>query len=133
MSNRAERRKIMRNTTQKNQKMLAGYSHQERLMMLYKNGLTEKDVQQAFEEGRELGFEQAGWNVLKTCYAGLCIALHETFGFGEEECFRAVSATDEKVKWALNHQELVDEVLKKTGLEIEYDDTFDRVKKIEEN
>lgn len=129
MPNRADRRRKMREQTGKNQKMIANFSQTERLAALYKNGFTEKDIQDAFEEGRQLGFEQAGWNVIRTCYAGMCLALHDVFGFGEERCFRAISATDEKVKWALHHQELVDEVLKKTGLSIEFDDVFDRVQK----
>ena len=52
-----------------------------------------------------------------------------SFGFGEDECFRALTRVDERLLWTLENQELVDEVLEKTGLTILFDEVFDRVQK----
>lgn len=129
MSNRAQRRAIMRKQTQKNKGLIADYSKQERLKGLIQNGITPEDLQREYERGREDGFREAGMPIIKSCYAGICAALHDEFGFGEDRCFRAIKAVDEKVLWALNNQELVDEVLEKTGLRLDFGDNFDRVQK----
>lgn len=98
---------------------------------LEKNGITLQDLEKEYERGREEGFRQAGMSIIQCCYAGICIALHDTFGFGEERCYRALKACDEKILWALNHSELAEEVLEKTGLTIDWDDPFERVQKKE--
>jgi hypothetical protein len=82
-------------------------------------------------EGRQEGFRQAAEPIIKCCYAGIILALHDEFGFGENRAFRAIKAVDEKIIWALNHSELCDEVLAKTGLELLLDEPFERVQKIE--
>ena len=38
---------------------------------------------------------------------------------------------DEQIIWALNHSELCDEVLEKTGLQLDLDEPFERVTKKE--
>ena len=96
---------------------------------LEKNGITLQDLEKEYERGREEGFRQAGMSIIQCCYAGICIALHDTFGFGEERCYRALKACDEKILWALNHAEMAEELLEKTGLTIDWDDPFERVQR----
>lgn len=127
MSNRAERRRMMREQTGRSKKLVASYSKQQRIEALIKNGITTKDLEESYENGRLEGFKQAAIPIVKSCYAGICTALHDEFGFGTERCYRAIKAVDEKIIYALNHQELVDEVLQKVGLDIEFDAPFDRV------
>lgn len=129
MANRAQRRAIMRNQINKNQQLLSNFNTQQRMAGLVQNGITPKDLEDEFHRGREIGFKEASLPILKSCYAGICIALHDEFGFGESRCFRAIKAVDEKIVWALNHQELVEEVLQKTGLSLQLDEPFERVQK----
>ena len=129
MSNRAQRRAMMRNQINKNQQLLANYSKQQRMAGLVQNGITPKDLEEEFQRGREIGFKEAAEPIIKSCYAGICIALHDEFGFGESRCFRAIKAVDEKIIWVLNHQELVEETLEKTGLTLQLDEPFERVQK----
>ena len=129
MSNRAARRKMMREQTRRSKELVASYSKQQRIAGLIQNGITTKDLEEAYERGRQEGFKQAAVPIVKSCYAGICVALHDVFGFGTERCYRAVNAVDEKIIWALNHQELVDEVLQKTGIDIDFGAPFDRVEK----
>lgn len=93
------------------------------------NGITAQDLDDAREAGRQEGFKQAAEPIIKCCYAGIILALHDEFGFGENRCFRAIKAVDEKIIWALNHSELCDEVLEKTGLILDLDEPFSRVSK----
>jgi len=95
------------------------------------NGITAQDLDDAREAGRQEGFKQAAEPIIKCCYAGIILALHDEFSFGENRAYRAIKAVDEKIIWALNHSELCDEVLEKTGLELMLDEPFDRVQKKE--
>ena len=95
------------------------------------HGITAQDLEDAREAGRQEGFKQAGLPIIKCCYAGIILALHDEFGFGENRCYRAIKAVDEQIIWALNHSELCDEVLEKTGLQLDLDEPFERVTKKE--
>ncbi len=86
-------------------------------------------LQEMFNKGREEGFRDAAEPIIKSCYAGICIALHDEFGFGEEMCFQAIKAVHDKVMWSLGHTELVDEVLEKTGLELNLDEPLEAVRR----
>lgn len=127
MSNRAQRRAIMRNQANKNQQLIANYNKQQVMAELIRNGITPKDLEEEFQRGREVGFKEAAMPIIKSCYAGICIALHDEFGFGDKRCFRAIKAVDEKIVWAIDHSELADEVLEKTGLTLILDEPFERV------
>ena len=129
MPNRAQRRAMMRSQTEKNKQLIASYTKQQRIAGLIQNGITQKDLEDEYERGRQDGFKQAAEPIIKCCYAGIILALHDEFGFGENRAFRAIKAVDEKVIWALNHSERCDEVLEKVGLELCLDEPFDRVQK----
>jgi hypothetical protein len=131
MANRADRRKMMRQATQKNKALVADYNRLQRIAGLIQNGITEKDLQEAYDRGMQEGFMQAGMPIIKSCYAGICIALKEQFGFGKERCYKALKAVDEKILYALNHQELTDEALEKAGIRIDFGQAFDRVEVVE--
>ena len=98
---------------------------------LEKNGLTLDDLSREYERGREEGFRQASMPIIQCCYAGICIALHDEFGFGAERCYRALKAVDKQILWTLHHSEQAEELLKKTGLVIDFDDPFERIQKAE--
>lgn len=97
--------------------------------MIRKSGILEEELIKAQERGFREGFHQAGQEIVRCCYAGICIALHDEFGFGSERCYRAVKACDEKIKYALHHSELADELIKKAGLKIDWNEPFDRVRR----
>ena len=92
-----------------------------------RNGITVEDLDTAYTKGREEGFRQAAEGIVKCCYAGIVLALHDEFGFGETRCYRALKAVDERIIYALNHSEMVEEVLEKTGLRLDLDDPLERV------
>ena len=127
MPNRAQRRAMMRQQTGKMKALIADYSKQQRIAGLIQNGITADDLQKEYERGRADGFKDASWPIIKSCYAGICVALHDKFGFGQQRCLRALKAVDENILYALNHQELVDEMLEKTGIRLNLDEPFDRV------
>jgi len=125
--NRKERRAAMKQQINKHRTMMNRISHDRRVEELLKNGITMEDLRNEYLRGHEDGMKETGVNVVKACYAGICIALHDEFGFGPERCFRALKAVDEKTVWALNNYELTDEVLDKTGITLDFDEAFERI------
>lgn len=128
MGNRAQRRAVMRNTAQRNKKLIADYTAQERALGLIQNGITQKDVDDAFHEGFNKGFKAAAMPIIKSCIAATGAMLHDEFGFGEQRCYKALRALNEKMVLAIERQDLVDETLKKTGIEVAFDDEMPVVK-----
>ena len=120
---------MMKEATVKNKAMIADYTQSQILAGLTQNGITPKDLEQEYHRGFQAGLQAVSLPMIKTCYAAICLALHDEFGFGEDECFRALARVDERLLWTLENQELVDEVLEKTGLTIQFDEVFDRVQK----
>ena len=101
MPNRSQRRQMMRQQAAKSKALIESYTRQKRI-----EGLL---------------------HIIKCSYAGIILALQEEFGFDEEQCFRAIQAVDNKTIWSLNYSELADEVLEKTGLELNLDEPFNRI------
>lgn len=89
-------------------------------------------IKEMIEEGYREGQIHGGQDLIKQVYAGVALALHEEFGFGKERVYRALSALEEHIKFALNHRELCDELMDQYGIEVDVDDMFERVKKTDE-
>lgn len=95
-----------------------------------RNGITERELQDSWEDGRQYGFNQAAWPIIRGCFAGVCIAAHDEFGFDEDQCFRLICKLNDTITYALSHEELVEETLKRTGIEIRLGDALEPVQRI---
>lgn len=81
-----------------------------------------------FEKGRQAGFKQAGWPIIKCCMAGACLMLSEAFGMDEDEIVRGLNVLHEKIALALTYSELAEDVLDKTGIELQLDDPLEPIR-----
>lgn len=131
MSNRADRRKMMRETTARSKALLDSYDQQRRIDMLMRNGITPQDLKKEYERGRQDGWQMASEPIIKACYAGIAIALKDEFGFSNDDCYRALKAVDAKTVYCIDNILLADELLRKTGLQMDMDDPFERVVQID--
>lgn len=136
MSNRAQRRAIMRAEINRSQRMkdecerqIAACGRAGRIAGLVQNGITPDDVRREYERGRKDGFQEAGISLTTSVYAGVILALKDEFDFDEEQCFRAVKNMDQKIVWAIENAELAEQVLKETGIRLNMDDPLERVSK----
>lgn len=70
---------------------------------------------------------------MKSCYAAMCLALHELYGFGSKRCMQMLNAVDEKVVYALTTQELIDQVFSDLEIEINFNEEMpgERVTEVE--
>lgn len=93
---------------------------EQRMDALVKNGITIKDLEDNFNKGYEAGFAVASGPVIKTCYAAVCLALNEIHGFGMKRCRDVLNLVDAKILYSLTSMEIVEEVLEKIGLQLDF-------------
>ena len=94
---------------------------------LAQGGITPKDLQAAYDKGFNEGFHAAAHPIIKGIYAGVCLALNEKHGFGAKRCGDILKLVDEKVLYSLDGQDLIDEVLARMGVTLNFEDPFCRV------
>lgn len=131
MSNRAQRRQMMRAQVDKGKQLEKDYTRQQIVTGLLQNGITIKDLEANFEKGMREGFRIGGEQVTKCCYAAVILALKEDFGFSNEQCYDAVYAVDRRIVWAIGHEELARDVLEKTGINMRLDEPLERIQKVD--
>lgn len=70
--------------------------------------------------------------MVKSCYAAICLALHELYGFGRKRCLDTLNCVDAKLIDTLTSAEAIDEVWEKIGLQIDFSEAFDRISEKDE-
>lgn len=126
--NRAQRRAQNKSTPA----WRRGETAESMLARFAQNGITAKDYDDArereYNRGYKEGFAAAAPATYKTIYAAICLAANELHGFGQKRCLDLLLKVDEIVTYSLTSTEAICEVYKKTGLEIAFDEPFDRVR-----
>lgn len=129
--NREQRRaqkKAQRGQPKPKQPQYLRMTKQQRMDALVKNGITIKDLEENYNKGYEAGFAVASGPVIKTCYAAVCLALNELHGFGMKRCKDVLNLVDEKILFSLTSMETIEEVWKKIGLQIDFNEVVsDRI------
>ena len=102
---------------------------QEKLQLLYRNGITAYDLKREFETGYGIARQE----MMKICYAAVCLALKEEMHFGRERIVRVLLNMDEKVTTVIDSEEIMDEVFDKIGIQIDFREALsdDRITKKE--
>lgn len=101
---------------------------QKHVMRIEQNGITIDDLEKEYKKGFDDGFNKAAEPMYRYMMAAICLALHELHGWGEKRILRVLKCVDDKVLYALSTDEIVEEVLDKTGIEILFGEPFDRVR-----
>lgn len=117
MSNRASRR-----AENKKKNRYQRMTPEQKQIAMMKNGITPKDLQDAYDKGYNEGVKRASDYCLKDAYAGFLMAAHEVFGFGRDRCRRLLYAADQRVVNSLASEESIEEVFKKVGVSINFFD-----------
>jgi hypothetical protein len=102
---------------------------EQRKAALVKNGITPEDLEQEWHTGYGAGVDAT----LKTVYAGVCLALHDLYGFGLKRCKDVLRATENHVLQSLTSEEAIEEVFQKIGLRLAFDQPFDRIQEDDKN
>ena len=106
----------------------------EAFQRISKNGITIEDLKNAEDQARKDGFMEGAAEMIKICYAAICLALHESEGYDREKCRGFLAAADERVVYAINSRDLLQEVRDTMGLEFNFnaDVGEDRIQEVEE-
>lgn len=86
-----------------------------------------------YEREYERGAKDAERHAIKMIFAGMCLAMKQEFGFGTQRIYRMLTATQKYLQPGayFTTAELIDDVLEKTGIRLDFDDPFDMVERIE--
>lgn len=142
MSNRAQRRADARQEQKENAELrMSGYfkaktkieaMKQKKMDELQRNGITLADLQANYDKGYHDGFKKAAEPIVRGCYAGVCLALNDLYGFGHKRCADVLNALDQHITMTLSTVEAIDEVWERMGLKLDFNDPFTRVQEVEQ-
>ena len=106
----------------------------EAFQRISKNGITIEDLKNAEDQARRDGFMDGAAEMIKICYAAICLALHENEGYDCDKCREILAAADERVVYAINSRDLLQEVRDTMGLEFNFnaDVGEDRIQEVED-
>ena len=137
MSNRAQRRADARREQKENAELrMSGYFKakskieavkQKKMDELQRNGITLADLQANYDKGFHDGFKKAAEPIVRGCYAGVCLALNDLYGFGHKRCADVLNALDQHITMTLSSVEAIDEVWNRMGLKLDFKDPFERI------
>lgn len=94
------------------------------------NGITVNQLKENYDNGFNDGFKAAGEPIVKGCFAAVCLALNEKYGFGRKRCCEVLNAVDQHLLYTFTSDEAIEEVWKRMGLKLEFNETFDRIQEV---
>lgn len=101
------------------QRRIADQAAVERIQ---KNGITLEDMYNAENDAYAKGIKAGKEATVRTCFAAICMSLHELHGFGKERCAKVLNDVYDKLTLALTSEDAIQEVYDTIGLEIHFND-----------
>ena len=126
--NRQQRRAQEKKNRSKKVPSYKKMTKEQRKEALVKNGITIADLEKEYEVGFEAGFNAASPSVIKTIYAAVALAANDLHGFGKKRTKELLKAIDDYVVDTLTSEEIINDVWKRIGLRLDFDDPIDLVK-----
>lgn len=111
--NRAQRR-----AAKKQQPKWQRMTHDQKLAALVKNGITQKDLDSAYEDGCTAGIN----GTYQICFAAVCLALNDIHGFGGKRCHRVLEKMQRYIVDCFTSADAVQAVYKRMGLKLDFGD-----------
>lgn len=93
----------------------------------YRNGITEKDVQKAYEQGTQEGRKFAEDFAFHTIYAAFLITMIDKHGMDADEAVDLLIEIDKQTVLCVEDTDLVDEAYEKTGVKLNWEDAVERI------
>ena len=93
----------------------------ETVQRIQRNGITIEDLDRTAQDAYKDGAKYAAEKTKKNIYAACALVLHEMHGFGKKRCMDVLNAIDQKVLYALDTQEMIQQVWNDLGIMITFD------------
>jgi hypothetical protein len=100
---------------------------EELRLKFFRNGITEKDVQKAYEDGMKEGRKFAEDFSFHAIYAAFLITMIDKHGMDADEAIDLLVEIDRQTVLCVEDSELADEAYKKTGIELNWESAIDRI------
>ena len=98
---------------------------------IVRNGITVDDVDREKEEAWHAGFTDASRETMRTIYAGVVWTLAQERWKGceweQDDIIAFMRMMDDRILDSLSSTEDIDKVFAETGIELHFDEAFDRV------
>ena len=123
-------REMRRQKQRENRNMLAEISltpEEELRLKFFRNGITEKDVQKAYEKGAQEGRKFAEDFAFHTIYAAFLITMIDHHGMDADEAVDLLIEIDRQTVLCVEDTDLVEEAYEKTGIELSWTDAIERI------
>ena len=137
------KKRVQRNIEKQNMETLSQYSSflkpdwktkpQEDINLfasLARNGITIADLNREVEKTRVQVYERTALATMKITYSAIAIVLKEKFGFSNDDCFNALYMVDQKIAFAIDNDEIINEMQEKTRIVFEAQNGVERIKQI---
>lgn len=102
---------------------------EELRLKFFRNGITEKDVQKAYEDGTKEGQRFAENFAFHAIYAAFLITMIDHHGIDADKAVDMLIEMDRQVILCAEDQELADEAYEKTGVELHWEDAVGRIER----
>lgn len=124
-ANRQQRRQQEREQVRKWRKQ----GEMNQVLMLTRNGITQKDLQDSFDKGWKNGYEAGANRALKVLYSACVFELLEA-GNSKDEAISFLKSIDNRMQLSIDADEDIEQVLKLTGVQLELrGETLERVRR----
>lgn len=97
----------------------ANLSREERKEQLFKNGITDADIDKAYHEGFRSGFNDRTEQIFKLLYAAVILEMHER-GCERAEILSFLRAVDNRIAYSLSAEEDVENAYNETGIDFTF-------------
>lgn len=102
---------------------------EELRLKFFRNGITEKDVQKAYEDGTKEGRRFAENFAFHAIYAAFLITMIDHHGIDADKAVDMLIEMDRQVILCAEDQELADEAYEKTDVELHWEDAVGRIER----
>ena len=93
----------------------------------YRNGITEADVQKAYEQGTQDGRKFAEDFAFHTIYAAFLITMIDKHGMDADKAVDLLIEIDRQTVLCVEDTDLVEEAYEKTGVQLNWEDAVERI------
>lgn len=98
------------------------FADMEAVNRIQRNGITIEDMYNAENDAYAKGIKVGKEATVRTCFAAICMTLHELYGFGKDRCSKVLNDVYDKLTMALTSEDAIQEVYDTIGLEIHFSD-----------
>lgn len=87
-----------------------------------RNGITIEDMHRVETDAYNNGVKDGKEATIRTCFAAMCLTLHELYGFGKKRCSDVLNDVYSQMVMTLVSEDAIQEVYDKIGLTISFTD-----------